>query len=511
MPQTDMPRSIALQLLVAGGLAALACWCQAIEAQPEGKPDAPSGLGAEELVVSLNRASLEVIDGAGSGIALEVFQIVKGRAVRLEPPTDRPLWRNKGILWLNLDAPERPDLVYRLRAPKELALDLHANQGNVTITHHEGSVRVTTSLGNARLGFIAGAVDVQTSAGDVWLERGGPDVKIKTSGGKMFVGEIYGPATLTSSGGGIAVQEAHGKVTARSSGGPISIDRARHPVRAEAGGGGLTVNFTASPNGESILKAAGGPVRVGLPSQANCRIAARGDGEVDTELPVEWRDTRDGYRRGLLNAQGGTLTLQCVGGGIQLRGFEELTAAAEHSWPLPPTSVALPSVDANRLQPLLITDRTGAAGTAFPPKRPEKSEASLRVDRDEGIWEDSDWKQVTMLVPGLLLRSGRWVEGEVTALDEMRVSYRASGGSAQSARAGDVAAILFAPVPDTRQAILGQNAQGVLLRNGDFLEGELKALELGGVTLSSALFGLKKFTLGKDAVALVLHGRPSKQ
>lgn len=68
-----------------------------------------------------------------------------------------------------------------------------------------------------------------------------------------------------------------------------------------------------------------------------------------------------------------------------------------------------------------------------------------------------------------------------------------------------LARICYQPLTAEMEAALRPGRAGVLLFNGDFVDGELKKLAPDMVTISSVLFGLKSFKLGAQAVALVLQ------
>ena len=72
----------------------------------------------------------------------------------------------------------------------------------------------------------------------------------------------------------------------------------------------------------------------------------------------------------------------------------------------------------------------------------------------------------------------------------------------------DVAGILFQPGDPGQFPALKTGRPGVVLRNGDFMDGEFRGLDGGAVVLSSVLFGLRRLEIGKEAVAVVFHALP---
>ena len=358
-------------------------------------------------------------------------------------------------------------------------------------------MKAKSSVGKIQLGRIRGEVDAQSSNGDVWLERGESAVRVKTSGGRMLIGELHGPAVLESSGGSIYLGQAHGELIAKAGGGSINVLRARDSVRAQANGGSITINFIAPPKNECVLRTSGGSVVLGLVPQLNLRLAARGEGEVMTDLPIDWKDTHERYERGLLNTNGGTLTVRAEGGKVTLLAFSEKAAPVEAMFKMQP-------------RPRLVGD-SSPMNLVLPPSAPAARRENKavakeipRIERDEKAWQHAEWKPVILLPTGVRLRDGRWIDAEITALSDFQVGYRKPDGSAESARLNQVAAIVLHPVPDTFKAKLEGTRQGVVLRKGDFFEGEFSRLDLNQAAVSSVLFGVKKFNLKTEVGALVI-------
>jgi hypothetical protein len=91
--------------------------------------------------------------------------------------------------------------------------------------------------------------------------------------------------------------------------------------------------------------------------------------------------------------------------------------------------------------------------------------------------------------------------------------YRADDGSVRYTKNGrgetismvNVARILFRDLAPRDAAKIPATGSGVLLKEGDFVEGEFKSLRDGQVTLSSVVFGLTKFDLRSKVAALVIN------
>lgn len=451
-----------------------------------------------ELSISADQSSIEIIDVPGTNIAVEAFRIKDGQVTREgDGAADVRLWREDTTLAMQFSARGRAGMIFQIHVPPQMPLILKTSHGSITVTNHDGPVQAKSSVGKIQLGRIRGDVEARSSNGDVWLERGESAVRVKTSGGRMTIGEILGPAVLESSGGSIELGQAHGELIAKAGGGSIHVRRAHDSVRAQAHGGSVAVNFTQQPKNECVLRTSGGSVVVGLAPPLNLRIAVRGEGEVMTDLPIEWKDTHEHYQRGLLNKNEGTLTARAEGGKVTLLSF---------------SAPAAPVGPLFQIQPLVV----GAAGepnpqillppaTAQPHRilRPVANDAP-RIERDEKVWQHADWTPVVLLPTGLRLRDGRWIDAEITALSDFQVGYRKADGTVEKAKLNQVAAIVLHPMPDTFKEKLAGSRPGVVLRSGDFFEGEFSRLELHQAALSSVLFGLKKFNLKTEVSALII-------
>jgi len=108
----------------------------------------------------------------------------------------------------------------------------------------------------------------------------------------------------------------------------------------------------------------------------------------------------------------------------------------------------------------------------------------------------------TSFVPQLHLQSGSVVVGPILSGDSSSFSVRSFP---YSVPASSVSHVLFRWLPFRYNLRMGQDAAGLLLRNGQFVEGTLNDLEDDKVTLSSVLFGLKGFDADSEVLALILR------
>ena len=84
-----------------------------------------------------------------------------------------------------------------------------------------------------------------------------------------------------------------------------------------------------------------------------------------------------------------------------------------------------------------------------------------------------------------------------------------SGGAKFKAATLDLAGILFQAAEPSQISALQTGRPGVILRTGDFIDGEFRGFDGQQVVLNSVLFGIRRLLIGKEAVAVVLHALPS--
>jgi len=103
---------------------------------------------------------------------------------------------------------------------------------------------------------------------------------------------------------------------------------------------------------------------------------------------------------------------------------------------------------------------------------------------------------------GVFSWGGSRVAAAVATADDSAVRFEEGSNPAKISTV-NVARIVLTPVPERFRARLAGNRKGILLRNGDFIEGELQELKTDWLTINSVLFGIKVYGRG-EVIALVL-------
>jgi len=103
---------------------------------------------------------------------------------------------------------------------------------------------------------------------------------------------------------------------------------------------------------------------------------------------------------------------------------------------------------------------------------------------------------------GVFSWGGSRVAAKVSTANDSAVRFE-EGSFPERISTVNVARIVLAPVPERFRTRLAGNRKGVLLRNGDFIEGELQEIKTDWLTINSVLFGIKVYGRG-EVIALTL-------
>lgn len=103
--------------------------------------------------------------------------------------------------------------------------------------------------------------------------------------------------------------------------------------------------------------------------------------------------------------------------------------------------------------------------------------------------------------PRIVLRGGSVLVAPVESADE---SVLRLGGALRGSPVSvlNLARIEFLPLPPELAARLEPDRPGVLLTDGDFLDGKLRGVATNTVTVNSLLFGFRRFSVGNEAAVV---------
>ena len=114
----------------------------------------------------------------------------------------------------------------------------------------------------------------------------------------------------------------------------------------------------------------------------------------------------------------------------------------------------------------------------------------------------STWQPADTAIPseGIMTTDGSFLAQPVKAIEREHIQY----GDKKLDRK-IVGTIFLRPLSIFETRVLADKPAGVLLMDGTFTKGKLLRLDDNTITISSILFGLKKLTRGRDAVAVVIN------
>jgi hypothetical protein len=109
------------------------------------------------------------------------------------------------------------------------------------------------------------------------------------------------------------------------------------------------------------------------------------------------------------------------------------------------------------------------------------------------------------LKPGLLLRNGTFLAGaQIEKADDTSIRF-GKADRHDNLSLTQISCVIFRELDPEITARIPARRAGLLLKEGDFVEGDFEGMRDGRIILSSVLFGLARFEPVRAAVALVLN------
>jgi len=110
-------------------------------------------------------------------------------------------------------------------------------------------------------------------------------------------------------------------------------------------------------------------------------------------------------------------------------------------------------------------------------------------------------------VAGVVLKNGTVLAGKPLRLADNTLILHAAGTAQteETLNILDAARVQFRSMSPQLAARIASAIPGVLMANGDFIEGELKEFAKGRLTISSVIFGLRSYDVSSEVAAIVLR------
>ena len=467
---------MAAALMLAGGMITPAIAARA-ELVPLLKETLPARPG-DTLKVELIRGILEIATSDRDEATLEVIPSGDDAAVSAK----KVRFTSEGnVVKLRQSGGEPATWRYRVTVPTKFNLDLRDIEGRIYVTNIQGTVKAWTAARSIHIGQVTGDVNAESASGGIALQGATGNAHLKSAGARLLLGEIGGEAQAQTAGGPIKVLQAHGPLRAITSGGSIIIGAAFSSVEARTAGGSIAVAFLGQPPRDSTFSTSGGSIEIKLLPKLDFNLEGQAqNGLVESDLPVQWEgDAQAHPRRGRINQGGPKIIAKTTAGRVWFEGLQN------DALPEAATRFEFPK----EVLPERVAKAQVASGKPSTKAAPRPEEGPF-------------------LPEGVFLRDGTSIPAEILGADDTQVIFRKAGEQQQSVLTTRVAAVLLRPLPESRRAELNQPVSGLLLTGGDFMEGECREFKSGRVTMSSVLYGLKRFETKREARALVFHPLP---
>lgn len=106
---------------------------------------------------------------------------------------------------------------------------------------------------------------------------------------------------------------------------------------------------------------------------------------------------------------------------------------------------------------------------------------------------------------GIVLADGSKLPAKLEWMSRDIASIAESGGASKTRPAKEIAWVMLDPVFPDVPALFAANGPGIVLKNGDYLGGEITGVGNGWVSVESVLFGPKSYEIAKDVAAIAIN------
>ena len=315
-------------VLISGALPAFALSEQRVEENFEVTPGA-------KLIVDVDFGTIDVAQSEDKKISVSAYRKIEGpsEAQEKEYIAAAPIivikqdnavtvrarreHRNKSWNWCGQTSMRAH---YKIRAPRELNVQLDTGGGEIAAAELSGSCKAQTSGGNLKFSRMRGPLQASSSGGHIALEACDGAINVSTSGGKIDALAGSGSLNASTSGGSIVVRNFSGDSTVESSGGKLILENIRGKITGTTGGGSIYASVCSPMPGDIKLETSAGRIEVAVPPDAGLDVNAEtSEGRVTSDLPMVTKSAgRDGLQ-GTINGGGKALVLRTGAGSIVIK------------------------------------------------------------------------------------------------------------------------------------------------------------------------------------------------
>lgn len=315
-------------VLIAGALPAFALSEQRVEESFEITESA-------KLVVDIDFGTIDVAQGDGKKISVSAYRKIEGpsEAQEKEYIASAPIivikqdntvtvrarreHRNKSWNWSGQTSMHAH---YKIRAPRELNVELETGGGEIAAAELSGSCKAQTSGGNLKFSRMRGPLRASSSGGHIALEACDGAINVSTSGGKIDALAGSGSLNASTSGGSIVVRNFSGDSSVESSGGKLTLENIRGRITGTTAGGAIYASVSSPMPGDIKLETSAGRIEVAVPPDAGLDVNAEtSEGRVTSDLPMVTKGAGCDGLQGTINGGGKALVLRTGAGNIVIK------------------------------------------------------------------------------------------------------------------------------------------------------------------------------------------------
>jgi len=111
--------------------------------------------------------------------------------------------------------------------------------------------------------------------------------------------------------------------------------------------------------------------------------------------------------------------------------------------------------------------------------------------------------QVNEPVSGVVLRSGTLIAGNIERVDAKEVRIRRTDNEQISLNPASVSRVFYASLSEGMRAKVERGSLGIMLQDGDFVDGELKEIDGDRISVSSVVFGITQIERRQVAAVIL--------
>jgi DUF4097 and DUF4098 domain-containing protein YvlB len=210
----------------------------------------------------------------------------------------------------------------RISVPRGSDFALFLAVGETNLTDVEANILIDTGSGAVYARGAAGSLSIDTGSGEVVVEGCSGNLEVDTGSGSVEVRDVHGDEVIVDTGSG---QVTASQVTAES----VNIDTGSGSIEAsgvsasdvtlDTGSGSVEVELLADVDNLEI-DTGSGSVTIWVPDDIGARVEMdTGSGGIDLDIPLEVREVKRDYVRGVLGDGDGRIVVDTGSGEIRIR------------------------------------------------------------------------------------------------------------------------------------------------------------------------------------------------